>query len=172
MFGVESRGSCHSPRRVFDPFHFHGGGDTAPAPPGNPHPLDPPLTPQAHLRHLRPLGPLRERGREEQRQTLALLRQRLPLVQYWGEGEWIHERGRECRGPGDGRPLLAFPGIQWCPTRPPCFIDISKMHSIFDMSLPRGEGRESEETGERASPRSLAGPRDGRGSRGVGVTLT
>ena len=86
---VESRGSCHSPRRVFDPNPSHGGGD-----PPQPHRgTNPPLTPQAHaqahLRHLRPLGPLRERGREEQRQTLALLRQRLPLVQYWREEGWI-----------------------------------------------------------------------------------
>ena len=34
-------------------------GRHRPAPPGNLHPLNPPLTPQAHLR---PLGPLRERG--------------------------------------------------------------------------------------------------------------
>ena len=33
-----------------------------------------------------PLGPSRERGREEQRQRLALQRQPLPLVQYWRGG--------------------------------------------------------------------------------------
>ena len=26
------------------------------------------------------------------------------------------------------------------PTRPPCFIEISKMYGIFDISLPRGKG--------------------------------
>ena len=89
----------------------------------------------------------------------------------WGQGVRVTRLG-ESSTPSpftrEGRPI---PGIQWCPTRPPCFIDISKMHCIFDMSLPREEGRESEETGEWASPRSLAGPRDGRGSRGWGRVL-
>ena len=55
-----------------------GEGDQPVAPTGGGREPSPPLSPS-------PLGPLRERGREEQRQTLALKRQRLPLVQYCGE---------------------------------------------------------------------------------------
>ena len=39
----------------------------------------------------------------------------------------------------EGTPIPGYPGIKWSPTHPPCFIDISKMHRIFDMSSPRGE---------------------------------
>ena len=35
------------------------------------------------------------------------------------------------------------------PTRPPCFIDISKMQCIFDMSLPRGREEQREAPGRR-----------------------
>ena len=48
--------------------------------------------------------------------------------------EGVGDRGRS----GRSRPS---PGNNWSPAHPPCFIDISKMHCIFDMSLPRGESK-------------------------------
>ena len=66
-------------------------GRHRPAPPGNPHPLCPPLTPQAHaqahLRHLRPLGPSRERWRIRIEAHVRALHARGPLIQYWWEGD-------------------------------------------------------------------------------------
>ena len=69
---------------------------------------------------------------------------------------WHFRRGFDClrkkcvfpldwearAGEGVGDHPFPVPGIKWSPTRPPCFIDISKMRCIFDMSFPRGERSE------------------------------
>ena len=48
--------------------------------------------------------------------------------------------GFDCLRNGEGTLSPFIPGIKLSPAHPPCFIDISKMQCIFDMSLHRREG--------------------------------